>query len=274
MPDISYEFLTKFFTDYLPFSPTPSQVEVFQSDLTLVSPSLLEASLIEVKEGAKATILKYRPNDWRPAIFSVYNRKVAEHAQLFPVFHSFENALRSTVAVALEKHYKHARWWRAIYEELKRGGNAKNISQIGGVPLTRHAAYRIGKIILDLEGNQFPNGPVAGMTNGYEFMHDCNLGHIRQLIEEHWTIFSPRFDPLSVADFSAKFEKVREARNAVYHHRSLSGMSDVVANAEVLLDKLNFSLKFVHGKVAECEPAKLSFLIEADAVRHRTWVIT
>ncbi|MGY4199018.1 hypothetical protein ACVIM9_008359 [Bradyrhizobium sp. USDA 4520] len=80
MPDISYEFLTKFFTDYLPFSPTPSQVEVFQSDLTLVSPLLLEASLIEVKEGTKGQILKYRPNDWRPAIFSVYNRKVAEHA--------------------------------------------------------------------------------------------------------------------------------------------------------------------------------------------------
>ncbi|MCP1854487.1 MULTISPECIES: hypothetical protein [unclassified Bradyrhizobium] len=271
MPDISYEFLTKFFTDYLPFSPTPSQVEVFQSDLTLVSPFLLEASLIEVKEGTKGQILKYRPNDWRPAIFSVYNRKVAEHAQLFPVFHSFENALRSTVAVTLEQHYKHARWWRAIYEELKKGGKAKNISQIGGVPLARHAAFRIGTIIQDMEGKQFPNGPVAAMMNGYEFMHDCNLGHIRQLIEEHWTIFSPKFHPLSVADFTAKFDKVREARNAVYHHRSLSGMSDVVAAAEELLDKLDFCLKFVHGKVAECEPTKLSFSVDAEK-RHRTWI--
>jgi hypothetical protein len=106
MPDISYEFLTKFFTDYLPFSPTPSQIEDFQADLTLVSPHLLEASLIEVKAGTKGYLLIYRPNDWRPAIFTVYNRKVAEHAQLFPIFHSFENALRSTVAVVLEQHYK------------------------------------------------------------------------------------------------------------------------------------------------------------------------
>ncbi|MCA6116894.1 hypothetical protein J6524_18685 [Bradyrhizobium sp. WSM 1738] len=272
MSDISYEFLTKFFTDYLPFSPTPSQVEDFQSDLTLVSPYLLEASLIEVKEGTKGEILKYLPNDWRPAIFSVYNRKVAEHAQLFPVFHSFENALRSTVAVTLEQHYKHPRWWRAIYEELKRGGRAKNIAQIGGVPLARHAAFRIGTVILDIEGKQFPNGPIDAMANGYEFMHDCHLAHIRQLIEEHWAVFSPKFRPLSAADFTAKFEKVREARNAVYHHRSLSGMSDVVAAAEELLDKLNFCLKFVHGRVADCEPTKLAFSVEAEK-RHRTWVV-
>lgn len=270
MPDISYEFLTKFFTDYLPFTPTHSQVEDFQSDLTLVSPYLLEASLIEVKEGTKGSILQYRPNDWRPAIFSVYNRKVAEHAQFFPLFHSFENALRSTVAVTLEKHYKHARWWRAIYEELRRGGRAKNIATIGTVPVARHAAFRIGTIIMDLEGKKFPNGPVDAMANGYEFMHVCHLAHTRQLVEEHWAVFSSKFHPLSAADFIAKFEKVREARNAVYHHRSLAGMSDVAAAAEELLDKLDFSLKFVHGQISECEPKSLSFSVAPER-RHRVW---
>ncbi|WP_316159303.1 hypothetical protein [Bradyrhizobium sp. SZCCHNRI3042] len=206
----------------------------------------------------------------RPAIFSVYNRKVAEHAQLFPVFHSFDNALRSTVAVTLEQHYKHARWWRAIYEELKRGGKAKSIAKIGAIPITRHAAFRIGTIITDIEGKSFPNGPVDAMTNGYEFLHDCHLMHIRQLIEVHWAVFSGGFHPLSAADFTAKFEKVREARNAVYHHRSLAGMSDVVAAAEELLDKLDFSLKFVHGKISACEPKSLSFVVVPEK-RHRIW---
>jgi hypothetical protein len=270
MPDISYEFLTKFFTDYLPFSPTQGQIEDFQSDLTLVSPYLLEASLIEVKAGTKGYLLVYRPNEWRPAIFTVYNRKVAEHAQLFPVFHSFENALRSTVAVALEQHYGHPRWWRGIFEELRRGGRAKNISQVGGTSITRHAAFRIGAIILEIEGKNFPNGPINGMSNGYEFMHDCHLSHIRQLIEEHWSIFSARFAPLTLADFTAKFERVREARNAVYHHRSLSGMSGAVDAAEELLDRLNFSLQFVYKKITECQAAPLSFLIPTDK-RHRTW---
>ena len=273
MPDISYEFLTKFFTDYMSFLPTTSQIEDFQADLTLVSPFLLEASLVEVKAGTQGYLLVYRPNDWRPAIFTVYNRKVAEHAQLFPVFHSFENALRSTVAVVLEHHYQHTRWWRGIFEELRRGGVAKNVSQVGGVTISRHAAFRIGRIILDMEGRDFPNGRVGAMSNGYEFMHDCTLSHIRQLIEEHWSVFSPKFAPLTLADFTAKFERVREARNAVYHHRSLSGMSDVVAAAEELLDRLNFSLGFVHTKISECEPSKLTFTVTIEK-RHRTWKAT
>jgi hypothetical protein len=271
MPDISYEFLTKFFTDYLPFLPTQRQIEDFQADLTLVSPYLLEASLIEVKAGTQGYLLVYRPNDWRPAIFTVYNRKVAEHAQLFPIFRSFENAFRSTVAVVLERHYQHTRWWRAIFETLRSGGRAKDISLIGTVPVTRHAAFRIGQVIFDIEGKDFPNGSIDAMTNGYEFMHDCHLNHIRQLIEEHWSIFSLRFAPLTVADFIAKFDRVREARNTVYHHRSLSGMSDVATTAEELLDKLNFSLEFVHTKISECTPAKLPFAIPSDK-RHRTWV--
>jgi hypothetical protein len=60
-------------------------------------------------------------HEWQPAIFRVYNRKVAEHAQLFPIFHTFETAFRSTIAVTLEEHYRHARWWRPIYKRLRRG---------------------------------------------------------------------------------------------------------------------------------------------------------
>jgi hypothetical protein len=101
VPDISYEFLTKFFTRYLPFTPTESQISDFQADLALVSPFLMEASLVEVTSGTLGHVLVYRPNEWRSAIFQVYHRKVAEHARLFPIFHSFETAFRSTIAIAL-----------------------------------------------------------------------------------------------------------------------------------------------------------------------------
>jgi hypothetical protein len=121
LPDVSFEFLTKFFSEHLPFTPTAGQVADFKSDLALVSPFLMEASLIEVKSGTLGNILVYRPNEWRAAIFKVYYRKVAEHAQLFPVFHSFETAFRSTVALQLEQHYSHKRWWRAVYEAMRKG---------------------------------------------------------------------------------------------------------------------------------------------------------
>jgi hypothetical protein len=53
MPDISYEILTRFFQNHLPFLPTARQVTDFQADLRVVSPFLMEASLIEVKAGTQ-----------------------------------------------------------------------------------------------------------------------------------------------------------------------------------------------------------------------------
>lgn len=269
MPDISYEFLTRFFQEHLPFLPTPKQVADFQADLALVSPYLMEASLVEVKAGTQGYLLIYRPNEWRPAVFSVYNRKVAEHAQLFPIFHSFETAMRSSVAVSLEQHYQHARWWRAIYETILRDGNPKDITNIGGQPITRRAAFRIGQIVRDLD--RFGGGVVEPIKNGYEFLHCCNLGHIKHLIEEHWSTFSDKFSPLTLADFLAKFERIRNARNDVYHHKSVSGMTDVVIAAEELLDRLGFSLQFVYEKISKCGPSYPAFQINIDPQRHRTW---
>lgn len=234
MPDISYEFLTKFFQEHLPFTPTASQVEDFQRDLRLVSPYLMEASLIEVRAGTQGYLLVYQPKEWRAAIFGVYNRKVAQHAQLFPIFHSFETAMRSTVAVALERHYSHARWWRAIYEQVRQAKNPKDVKVIGCQPITRHVAFRIGQIIRDLDHDDI----IEPLQNGYEFLHCCHLHHIRQLIEEHWSVFSLELAPMTSADFVSKFERIRRARNDVYHHKSISGMADVVNAAEDILDRL------------------------------------
>jgi hypothetical protein len=104
MLDACHRHLTDFFANYLPFTPTSRDIELFETDLRLVSPFIMKAALKEVASGVA---LRYRPiSEWRKAIFKVYNRKVSEDAQLFPVFHSFETAFRSTVAVELEAFYK------------------------------------------------------------------------------------------------------------------------------------------------------------------------
>jgi hypothetical protein len=273
MPNISEEILARFFERHLPFCPTPKQVADFEADLSLVSPFLMEASLMEVRAGTQGYMLVYRPNEWRPAIFSVYNRKVAEHAQLFPIFHCFEIAFRSTVAVTLEQHYAHSRWWVAVYKAVKAGRSPKSVGQVGGVPMSRHAAFRIGRIVQDIDGEDLSRGIIPRLKNGFEFMEHCDLAHIRQLIREHWGAFTSRFQRLKQAplnDFEAKFERIREARNTVYHHRSLSGMSSVVIAAEELLDRLDFSLGFVCGKIGESTPKKATFSIAIEP-RHRTW---
>jgi hypothetical protein len=143
MADTSYEFLIKFFVNYLPFTPTAGQVDVFKQDLSLVSPYLIEASLVELKNGALGKKLS-EGKDWRPAIFQIYNRKVAEHAKLFPVFHSFETAFRSTVAVSLEEYYGEKIWWKFIDAKLRVGKDPREITFIGRRKITRDTRRRIG----------------------------------------------------------------------------------------------------------------------------------
>jgi hypothetical protein len=215
----------------------------------------------------------YRPDEWRARIFEVYNRKVAEHAQLFPIFHTFETAFRSTVAVTLEEYYRHPRWWRGIYEQLRKGNPATTIEKIGGMPITRDAAHLIGEIIFSIDGESLQKSSVNNFVNGYEFVECCDIGHIRQLIEKHWSAFSPRFSGtkrLTLNDFQKKFNRVRDARNDVYHHKSVARLAGVVATAEELLDYLNCSIGFVYRKITESTAASLKFLLPIEA-RHMTW---
>jgi hypothetical protein len=189
---------------------------------------------------------------------------VAEHAQLFPVFHCFETAFRSTVAVTLERHYRHARWWRGIYEAMKRGDKSKSVTRIGAAVVTRHAAYRIGQIVSAIEGEPFHRNVINSLNNGYEFLEECDLAHTLQLIECNWSVFSSLFSgqlPLTQKDFSAKFDKVRDARNDVYHHKSVANRPDAVAAAEELLDRLGFSLGFVCREIQAASPTRLTFAI-------------
>jgi hypothetical protein len=178
------EFLTRFFVEDLPFTPTARQIDLFQSDLALVSPYLMEAALKEVKAGTKGNVLMYRPDEWRAQIFTVYDRKVAEHAQLFPIFHTFETAFRSTVAVTLEDHYRIPGWWQPVYVQLRKGNPATNVAQISGVRISKDAAHLIGEIIYAIDGESLSRQVVRGFTNGYQLLENCELIHVRQLIEE------------------------------------------------------------------------------------------
>lgn len=274
MPDTAYDFLTNFFVQHLSFTPTSGQIADFEADLHLVSPFLMEAALIEVKNGSLKALLASDSRQWRSAIFKVYNRKVAEHAQLFPVFHTFETSLRSTVVVYLEKYYDHRRWWRRIYEELRRGNQATTVSDINNIFVSKDTAHAIGEIILAIDGNNFQKQLVGKFLNGYQFIEYCNLAHVGRLIEVHWSAFSPLFinntTRLSLSDFKSHFSRVRDARNDIYHHKSVARTSNVISSAEKILDYLDCSLSFVCSKISESSPVPHSFGIPVQP-RHRCW---
>lgn len=270
MSDACNRYLTEFFTDYLPFTPTSRDVEMFKRDLRLVSPFIMLAAL---KEVSNAPALRCRPiPDWREAIFKVYSRKVAEHAQLFPVFHSFETAFRSTVAVGLEDFYKQNDWWMPVKNDLASTGAPRSHIHIHGRQISSDTTFLIKKIISDIELKSKVD--LSKLADGYEFLEYCSLNHVKELILDHWHTFRVRFRrgkvPMSQRDFSAKFYRVINARNDIYHHKSVAGLKDVVNTAEELLDNLNYSLGFATHKIGSSTPKALNFNIPVGK-RHHTW---
>jgi len=156
-----------------------------------------------------------------------------------------------------------------VHSAVLRGLDPRTVQQVGGIPLTRRRAAVIGKIIRVLD-----NDTLDACTNGYEFMECCDLGHIKMLIEDHWSVFSSKFwsppPPLTSTNFTERFERLLNARNDLYHHKSLPRMAGVVSAAEELLDRLDFSLGFVFDKITSCNPTPPSFSVPVER-RHRTW---
>jgi hypothetical protein len=269
MLDACHRHLTDFFANYLPFTPTSRDIELFETDLRLVSPFIMKAALKEVASG---TALRYRPiSEWRKAIFKVYNRKVSEHAQLFPVFHSFETAFRSTVAVELEAFYQQSDWWMPVKKEMILSESSREEIQIHGRHIPRETVSLIKKLIGDIEYKDKID--VSTIADGYELLQLCSLNHIRELVIDHWSLFAARFirrQQMSQKDFSAKFYRIMNARNDIYHHKSVAHLSNVVSTAEELLDSLNFSLRFATLEFATSTPKALQFKNPV-LKRHNTW---
>jgi hypothetical protein len=104
----------------------------------------------------------------------------------------------------------------------------------------------------------------AQIYNGYDLLEQVPLSHLSALIEKHWPLFSGHFvfrgKKYSWADFSKRFERVRAARNAVYHHRSYAGFSDVYSAAEELLACLDFPLAKIHKRISNSRCSAPSYV--------------
>jgi hypothetical protein len=259
MPSASQRVLRDLFTNHLHFTPTARDIETFEADLAVVSPSLMKASLKEI--GAVRGPKPAGAGQWRDALYVVYNRKVAEHAQLFPVFHCFETAFRSTLAIEMEGHYKIAQWWMPVENIQRKGGDLGTLSRIGIVdPASARAIKSIGYLLQDLRSRKID---VTQFQDGYALLEHSTLGHVKGFVSEHWSIFTTKFvkngQPLSRDHFADKFDRIILARNAVYHHQSFSGMTDVYKTASELLAYIGFPLPLIHQKIAQARCAPPSY---------------
>lgn len=243
----------------LPIAPDPAVVDRLRADLTVVSSGLLSGAIQELAATAKKKLPEVPDEpDIRQAIFRVYNRKVAEHAQMFPMFHTLETAFRAKLAAELETHYGIQVWWEPTLKELmSSAGNAKAVRQIGVAAITQDTAYRIGKIVRAMLDK---NAGITGFKTGVELLEACDFAHLMHLVEDHWSLFAGKFQykgsPVSKQTVIDLLERVRVARNAVYHHQSFEGAPAVYEAADFLLRGLGVDLGKVHGAIAgaRCKP--------------------
>ncbi len=256
MPAASYRVLSGLFATHLNFTPTAADIAQFERDLAVVSPSLMRDSLIELSQGRSAK--PAGQGQWREAIYAIYNRKVAEHAQLFPLFHCFETAFRSRIAVTLEDHYSTPRWWSAMAAAHRGGQDFRATTRIGVIdPVTSERRRAIFFLASDLTQTGLD---VMTFDDGYELLEKSTLGQTKRLLETHWPLFKAGFvnsggQPMKQEVVLAKFEKIRVARNNVYHHLPFAGMTDIYETGEELLACLGFKLAKVHRAIADIEPA-------------------
>lgn len=264
----SRRLLQRMFEEDLHFTPTPGQIEAFLADLRVVSPTLMYASLREV-----ASSKRTGNREMREAIFQVYHRKLAEHAAMFPIFHVFENAMRSVMAHALEDCYvagsQQPDWWRPIEGSILNGSPMPRIIHIPSGRKIKQEALAAVKDLLSVALRR-EGGPqaVASATDSYGLLALGDMRHTQALIQSHWGAFTSYFvvskvgaAPITSSNFIEMFDKIRRTRNAVYHHTSIGDLKKTVELAERLLDRLDVSLAHVWREVSAARPMQIPLSI-------------
>jgi hypothetical protein len=159
-----------------------------------------------------------------------------------------------------------------VKKEMILSESSRDEIQIHGRPIPRETVSLIKKLMGDIEYKDKID--VSTIADGYELLQLCSLNHIKELVIDHWNLFAARFrrrgQQMSQKDFSAKFYRIMNARNDIYHHKSVAHLSNVVSTAEELLDSLNFSLRFATSEFATSTPRALQFKNSVEK-RHNTW---
>lgn len=243
----------------LPQRPDQEVIDRLRADLSVVSSDLLSGAIQEIAATAKTKLPEVpAEGDIRDAIYRIYNRKVAEHAQMFPMFHTVETALRASLAVELETHYGVQAWWAPVLKGLMSSGwDPRSVTRIGNIAVNREIPFRMGRTLQSLIDKKVP---VTTFRTGNELLTACDFAHLVFLIEDHWSLFAPKFvfkgqvvPKLLAVTF---LDRIRDARNAVYHHQSFEGAPGAYDAADLVMQCLGVKLAKVHPLIAgaPCKP--------------------
>ncbi|WP_343698943.1 hypothetical protein [Caulobacter sp.] len=230
------------------------EVERFEADLYRSNHALMKAALLE----AQSIAARLGPaKDVRAAVLALYDTRLAEIAQMFPVFFVFESAYRAFTAARLTAVYGDDLWWDPVRQALLAKSDPQSVPALGGRPAKRDVIDALSHL---LKGLKDPG--MRQLRGTYDLLEAGTLTHVGRLISSHWTDIEPVFSqsgplPLTSANFSDQFNKVRNARNDAYHHRLIRDRVKVAAIVERLLDLLDVHLGDRLDRLAKVQVAGL-----------------
>ncbi len=237
------------------------QIELFDADLMRSNLDLMDASL---KEARAIAVRAGAPQNARDAVMALYNVKLAELSQLFPIFFLFESAFRTFTAARLKAIYGDDQWWRPIRDALTMNRDLRRLHRLGNLPARRDVVDTVAHLL-----NGMGRG-AARVTTSYDLLEGGTLAHVERLIASHWSAVdqalrhNPTQAKLTGTTFNNLFKLVRNARNDAYHHRSVQHRARVVVIVEQLLDLLDMSLTLHVTAVEKAPIAKLNFSIAVE----------
>ncbi len=245
---------------FLRFTPHAADTDLFRADMRILNPVQLKDA---IKECHATTNIDRQPGmAQRAEIHRVYTRKTKELASLYPFIFSLENALRHAAAAHYGGVFGTDSWWIIIRDKCEIGQDER------AFPLDRTGKKRIHgvqvtpKFVEQLCRNfsQFTNRQKRSLRGADvidEFYLCLSLGSLFNLIEADWVRARGMFvsderlgRTLRKSDLVNSFKIIGEARNELFHSRSIGDIAKVARACENTLDKLGFHLSDFDNHVA------------------------
>lgn len=237
-------------SEHLKHDLPPEEFDQFVRFCGKTSHDLLKHTLKELRGAAKAAAKARKAGGQAqallPRIHRVYHRKLGEQHRLFPIFELFETSYRSFLALWLETHYGTATWWDEPYQWLRKGNKSIDLLEVNSVPITLGVARAIETLLRNVDEGILTGNVVPRLGSGQEILRLSKLSDLETICKEHWPLLRNALpsrlangSPLDAAVFEGMFRRVREARNACFHHKEVSERASMASNVELLLDLID-----------------------------------
>ena len=201
---------------------------------------------------AHAILSKTNADNLFNLIMTLYSKRRKTHQANFLLLHCFENALRSTLAVEIASLYNTDKDNWFLKSQSDNAKENKLLKQIQTIARTRN---------------------LQEFQNTFEVFDIFSLGDLQRILSDHWGELAPLFNSQKTyknqalpvygtrQSLIAKIDKIREARNAIFHNKPTK--IKFQRDLEILLLRLGYNLQdaITIGEIQSCITLRYNYSI-------------